>query len=131
MKATFRVLSVGSEESIRTTYGALFGRPEYELITATKYRELFAIPAHEDIQIAVLNETLSREELVAVAQLIRWRWTPARILVVCSKVPPIDDALYDDRVVPGLPQELLFTAIARLADDHRRQLNRAIRLWEC
>jgi DNA-binding NtrC family response regulator len=130
MKATFRVLSVGSEESLRTTYGALFGRREYELITATKYQELFAIPAHEDIQIAVLNDTLSREDLAAVAQLIRGRWPPARILVVCTKVPPIDDALYDGRVLPGLPPEILFTAIARLADD-QRQLSRGLRLWEC
>jgi DNA-binding NtrC family response regulator len=130
MKANIRVLSVGSEESIRTMYGALFGRCEYELITAAKYRELFAIPAHEDIQIAVLNDTLSREELAAVAQLIRCRWPPARILVVCTKVPPIEDALYDDRVLPGLPPELLFATIARLADDPR-QLGRGLRLWEC
>jgi hypothetical protein len=82
------------------------------------------------IQIAVLNDTLSREDLAAVAQLIRRRWPPARILVVCTKVPPIDDALYDGRVLPGLPPEILFTAIARLADD-QRQLSRGLRLWEC
>ena len=130
MKATLRVLSVGSEESVRTTYGALFGRREYELITATTYRELFGIPAHECIRIAVLNHTLSREELAAAARLIRRRWPPARILVVSTKSPPIDDPLYDDRVSPGLPPELLFTAINRLVDGHQQQLSRRVRSWE-
>ena len=95
MKARFLVLSVGSEEFLRTIYGALFGRRQYELITATTYRELFAIPTRENIRIAVLNGTLSREELAAVAQLISWRWPPARILAVCTKAPLIDDVLYD------------------------------------
>jgi hypothetical protein len=32
--------------------------------------------------------------------------------------------------LPGLPPELLFATIARLADDPR-QLGRGLRLWEC
>ena len=115
MKATIRLLSVGSEESMRAIYCALFGRSEYELVTAVTYRELFAIPAHESFQIAVLNHTLAKEELAPVAQLVRSRWSSARILVVCADVPGIDDPLYDDRVVPGLTPELLFTVIDRLA----------------
>jgi DNA-binding response OmpR family regulator len=100
---------------MRAIYGALFGRSGYELVTAITYRELFAIPAHERFQIAVLNHTLSREDLASVAQLIRCRWSSARILVVCADVPRIDDPLYDDRVVPGLTPEMLFTVIDRLA----------------
>lgn len=122
MKTTLRVLCVGSEDSMRAIYGALFGQREYELITATTYRELCAIPAHENFQIAVLNHTLSREDLVAIAQLIRLCWPSSRILVVCAAAPLIDDALYDDRVLPGLAPELLFAAMEHLlSGQHKRR----------
>jgi hypothetical protein len=114
MKNTVRVLCIGLEESMRAMYCALFGRREYELITATTYRELCGISAHETFQIAVLNHTLSREENVAAAQLIRRQWPLAKILVVSAQTPRIDDALYDDRVGPGVPPDLLFAAIVGL-----------------
>ena len=131
MKATLRVLSVGSEESVRTTYGALFGRREYELITATTYRELFAIPAHECIRIAVLNHTLSREELAAAARLIRRRLAdqPGSSGALQKRHP---STTRSTMIVSrqGCPRRLLFTAIDRLVDGHQQQLSRRVRSWE-
>lgn len=123
MKATLRVLSIGSEDSMRTIYCALFGRREYELITATTYRELCAVPAHESFQIAVLNDTLSQEEIVDAAQLIRRRWSSARILVISTEVPSINDALYDDRIVAGVAPELLFATMDRIVGGQLKAAN--------
>lgn len=114
MKNTLRVLCIGSEESMRTMYCALFGRHEYELATAKSYRELCAVSAQETFHIAVLNPTLSREETEAAAQLIRRQWPLAKILIVSKGTPRIEDALYDDRVDPGVPPQLLFAAMAGL-----------------
>lgn len=117
MKTTLRVLCIGSEASMRTMYLALFGQRECELVTASTYRELCAISGHETFHIAVLNDSLSREEILGAAQLIRTRWPFAKVLVVSTEPPHIDDALYDDCVVPGMPNTL-FLAMLRLLKRH-------------
>lgn len=129
MKSTYQVLSIGAEDAPYRTYRALSGN-QYEFITAKAYRELLAVAANASIRVAVLNQTLSPDELVRAARVVRWRWPGARILVVRSGDPHIDDALYDDRVEPGLPPELLLASIDRAADRQWRETGR-MRLWEC
>jgi hypothetical protein len=113
MKTQIQVLSIGLEHAQGTTYSAS-SRHEYRFIAAKAYRELLAIGANENIRVAVLNPTLSRDELVRSARVVRWRWPRARILVVRAEKPHIDDGLYDDRVEPGPSPELLLAAINRI-----------------
>ncbi len=87
----------------------------YVLAVAQGYRDLYQADMHEGCEIAVLHQTLSQKELMEAAHFVRRRWPLARILLVRVEEWWIDDALYDDRVVPGVNPELLLAAVERLA----------------
>ncbi len=110
-----RVLSVGPVDRGIWIHDALSDEPNSRLTIATDYRQLWEIPPKEPIQVAILHDTLSSFELEAACCLIRRRWPHARIVIVRSGVGSLDDALYDDRVVPAVAPELLLTEIERLA----------------
>jgi hypothetical protein len=63
----------------------------------------------------VLLASLSEKEFVETAVFVRKRWPLARILIVRLEEWWIDDALYDERVVPDINPLSLLLAIERLA----------------
>jgi hypothetical protein len=65
-------------------------------------------------EVAVIEHIDTPSELDYVARLIRKRWPKARILILSCVTPPLDDALYDERVASSQLDELI-TGIARLA----------------
>jgi hypothetical protein len=115
MKSTLRILSIGSEEPIHKAYDIFLRQHQCELEAAATYRELCAISAPERCEVAVLYHSLSQNEMRQSAHFIRRRWPEARILVVRSEATCLEDALYDERVTPGVNPELLLAAIDRLA----------------
>jgi hypothetical protein len=76
---------------------------------------LWAIPKQESIQVVILHNTLSPFELEDASRFIRRRWPHARILILRRGVGFLDDALYDEHVVPTAAPEVLLAAIERLA----------------
>jgi hypothetical protein len=96
-------------------HDALLDGPNCRLSIAPDYRELWAIPKQESIQVVILHNTLSPFELEDASRFIRRRWAQARILVVRRGEGFLDDALYDDRLAPTVVPEVLLTAIERLA----------------
>jgi hypothetical protein len=62
----------------------------------------------------VLHDTFSSSELEDSCRFIRRRWPYAGILVVHRGEGFLDDALYDDRVVPNVAPEVLLSTIQRL-----------------
>jgi hypothetical protein len=109
-----RVLSVGPVDRGLWIHDALSDEPNSRLTIATDYRQLWEIPSLESVQVAILDDTLSTFELEAACRLIRRRWPPAKILVVSRRESLLEDALYDDRVVPTVTPTLIRTTIERL-----------------
>jgi hypothetical protein len=87
----------------------------YILAAAHGYRDLCQPEMREDCEVAVLHPTLSHSELIEVAHFIRRRWPRARIIMIRTEEWWIEDALYDDRVVPGVNPELLLATVDRVA----------------
>lgn len=122
MKSSLRILSIGVAEPMHVAYDIFLRLHRCELATAADYRELYAVPAEEKWEVAVLYHSLSQNEMRESAHLIRRRWPEARILIVRSETPCMDDALYDDRVVPGANPEVLLAVVDRLAGSRERKL---------
>lgn len=87
-----------------------------ELWLIPDYRGLWVMPDREAVHVAVLHDTLFPFELDEACRFIRHRWPMARILVVCTGKDFLDDALYDDRVMPGASAEVIVAAIENLLE---------------
>jgi hypothetical protein len=129
MKPIMHVLIIGVENAPDVTNNPA-SRREYRFIAAKASAELIAVTATESICVALLDAALPLNELARSAQAVRRRWPAARILVVRAEEPQIDDALYDERLEPGLSPELLLASIERIIDTHRHA-SESVRLWEC
>lgn len=129
MKPIMHVLMIGVETTPDATGHPPSGR-EYTFTAAKACAELVAVPATGSICAAVLNPALPPDELARCAQVVRWRWPTARILVVRAEGPPIEDALYDERLDPGLSPELLLAAVDGCIDI-KWPANERVGLWEC
>jgi hypothetical protein len=69
---------------------------------------------HEEYHIAVLHQTLASPELEEACRFIRHQWPHAGILVVRTGEDFLEDALYDDRVIPDVAEEVLLATIKQL-----------------
>jgi hypothetical protein len=115
MKSVVHVLSIGSVAPWDGSCDGCFEQRGFAVAVAEGYRELLQTVMGDEYEVAVLQEALSQEELLQVAHFIRRRWPAARILIIRQEEWWLDDALYDDRVVPDANPELLLSAVERLA----------------
>jgi hypothetical protein len=115
MKTVVHVLSIGSVAPSDVTYDRRLEERGFALAVAEGYRDLLGTVLEEGCEVAVLHQTLPEKELIEAAHFIRRRWPRARIVMVRAEEWWIDDALYDDRVVPDATPELLLSAVERLA----------------
>jgi hypothetical protein len=131
VKSNIRILSVGLEQSLDMVYGSiLMGRPCE--ITQVRHRgELDDIQTSQHYDVAVLGESLSKENLIETAHLVRHRWPRTYILAVSAKALHIDDDFYDDRILPGHGAKVLVAEVLRLMEVHDHQRGSADRRWEC
>jgi hypothetical protein len=119
---TFHILSVGPVDHNFVVHDVLLEAPNLRLSIVADYRELWEFPKQQAIHVVILHDTLSSFELEAACQLIRRAWPQAGILVVRSGEDFLDDALYDDRVMPAEAPEVLLTTIERLIGErHERR----------
>ena len=112
MADSLNILSVGYVALRDPVCDVLFELRNCRLSFATNYPELWAVTGHIDV--AILHPTLPASELGEAARLIRSRWPHARILVIRGDEGCLEDALYDDRLLPGPGGELLLSAIEQL-----------------
>jgi hypothetical protein len=130
MKPSVRILSVGLQQSLDMAYGALLvGRP-CEITRVLHRGDLDTMHASEDYDVAVIGEALSKKKLIETARLIRRRWRQANIVIVSAKPLDIEDALYDDRILPGYSAKVLVAEVLRLMDAYRRQRAGTGSVWE-
>jgi hypothetical protein len=115
VKTLFHVLSIGSEALSKRTYESCLNQRGHALAFVDGYKDLFQTEMNEGCEVAVLHQTLSEKELIEVAHFIRRRWPAARIVMVRAEEWWIDDALYDDRVLPDANPDVLVSAVEQLA----------------
>jgi hypothetical protein len=115
MKGRSHVLFVGAPGSSNMAHHWFLKQRGFVLAVVQGYRDLYQIDMHDGCEIAVLHQTLSEKELIEASHFVRRRWPLARILIVRPEQWWIEDALYDDRVVPGADPETLLAAVERLA----------------
>jgi len=110
------VLSVGQPEPGSLVREALRGATRFRLSTARDYRELWLASKYQAIHLAILHKSLGPFELEEAGQLIRRRCPHVAILVIRKGEGFLEDALYDDRVVPPVTPEGLLATIQKLAN---------------
>jgi hypothetical protein len=115
MKTKSQVLFIGKAGPLNPNHYSVLEERGYVLAVVPAYYELYKTETYDSCEIAVLLPTLSEAELMEAAHLVRRRWPAARILIVRTEEWWIDDALYDDRVIPSANPELLLSAVERLA----------------
>jgi hypothetical protein len=111
-----RILAVGSFASSNLVRDAILLRHRARLLVATNYRELCSLSSNEaeHVSVAVLEVSTSHGELLRKAEYVRRRWPDAPIVVVGSSAGPLEDPLYDDRVLPGITPTEMLAIIERL-----------------
>lgn len=114
MTKTIHVISVGSVAHGNMIHDVLLELMDFRLSVVTDYSRLWAIPKQEPIDIVVLHNTFSSSELEDFCRLIRRRWPHAGIVLVHRGESFLEDALYDDCVVPNVAPEVLLSTIQRL-----------------
>lgn len=114
MTGAIHVLSVGSLDLGSMVHDALLEAPGFQLSIAKGYLDLRAMHEHEDFQLAVLHQTLGSRDLEDTCRFIRHRWPQARILVIREGEDFLEDALYDERVIPPVAWEILIVTIQQL-----------------
>jgi hypothetical protein len=127
MTLTLRILSIGGCDPIHSAYDSFLKQHHCDISAVTTYAELCAMSMRVSWDIAVLLSTLSRKDLQESAHLVRRRWPSARILVIRADAQSLDDALYDDRVPPGVNPEVLLAAIHCLVGNQRRAIVQGLR----
>jgi hypothetical protein len=78
------VLSVGPMDFGCMVHDALLDGPNSLLSIAPDYRDLWANPKQESIQVVILHNMLSPFELEDASRFIRRRWPRAKILILRS-----------------------------------------------
>lgn len=114
MPRAIHVLSVGPVALGNMVHDVLLELPHFRLSIATDYARLWAIPKHERIDVVILHNTFSSSEVEDSCRFIRRRWPHARILLLHWDESFLEDALYDDRLVPNVDPEVLLSTIQRL-----------------
>lgn len=114
MSPTIHVLSVGTEEAVQQACMVFLERHGCVVATTKGCRGLCQGCHEEEYDVALLQVTLSPHDLQEAARLIRQRWPKAQILLIRREAWCIEDALYDDRVEPGINPERLLSTIRRV-----------------
>jgi len=114
-----RCLSVGRIEPPTLIDNLMLDQSAFAISITRDYRELWVRSKHELIQIALLHNSLCSFELVEAARLIRIRWPDAKILIIRSGEVSLERNLYDDRLHPPVPPDVLAERISELANEFR------------
>jgi hypothetical protein len=117
---TLHVLSIGSQDTGALVRDVLVLRTRCRLYVATSTWDLSVVLGSEEVDVAILHNTISLRQMRVFAAYIRRRWPCARILLIETKKENLDYRIYDERIASGVPPETLLAAIERLGACARR-----------
>ena len=110
---TLHIVSIGSPESNEFVRDSLVSRAKCRLTAVASVWDLSALSAGK-LDIAILHHSVSNSELRSCATYIRHHWPSARILLLHSDAEVLDDALYEERMLPDSSAERFSSMIERL-----------------
>jgi hypothetical protein len=100
------------------SYRALvMSRSHYTVVTASNYRGVFNLRDEGKVLLAVLSSSLGQMALRAAAEFVRRQWPSARILILGSANPRLDDSLYDEEVDCRFQPREFLNVLERLRKD--------------
>ncbi len=120
MITTLHVLSIGAQDTYAFVRDALVLRTRCRLYVASSTWDLSVVLGSEEIDVAILHNTLTPQQLCVFAAYIRRRWPYARILLMKPKDERADYAMHDERLAPGVSPKIFLAAIERLSACSRR-----------
>lgn len=104
------ILSIGQCKPCHTLSDELLDIPGFKVSSVLDYRELIQtiryVPA-----LVLVHDSLQPVELEDACRLVRQNWRFARILVIRDGEEFLEDALYDDRVLPDISGKDLIVKI--------------------
>jgi DNA-binding response OmpR family regulator len=116
-----RILSIGQDKQLLDTRSLLFQKAHCHVNTALDYQQVYALPDCDEFAVVVVGQMDPASKLRELTQLIRRRWPRTRIVILSQSPPPLEDALYDDRVDALHPGELV-ARVVRLAQEAAARL---------
>jgi len=126
MSRTLHVVSVGPIAASDAVCEALLEARDCRLSLATSYCDLWKVA--RDVDVVLFRQLLFARELREPARFVRHNWPNARILVVCETTEDLQDALYDEQLLPDEIPKVLIAAIEsiRAKTDGTETLNKSI-----
>ena len=100
----------------------LLSAADYYVTAVFDVRQLFELRLEKPVAFAVLNDLLGAFGLRAAAQSVRRQWPLARILVIGSAAPTLEDHLYDETISHQHEKDGLLDALRLLKKDSWSQL---------
>lgn len=113
-----RILLVDAARALHELHLALLRSIPAFVETLPSCADMYLHQEHGYALVILVLHSNSRE-MAEAAQFVRRRWTAARILLLESESPLIDDWLYDERVEPHLHPATVREAAIRLLTKER------------
>lgn len=120
MITTLHVLSIGAQDTYAFVRDALVLRARCRLYVASTTWDLSVVLGSEEIDVAILHNTLTPQQLCVFAAYIRRRWPYAKLLLMKPKDERADYFMYDERLAPGVSHKIFLAALERLSACSRR-----------
>jgi hypothetical protein len=117
-----RILSIGQDNQLFDTRSLLFQKAHCHINTALDYQQVYALPDCDEFAVVAVGQMDPASKLRELTQLIRRRWPRTRIVILSQSPPPLEDALYDDRLDALHPGELV-AGVVRLAQEAAARLS--------
>jgi len=111
------VLLVEPAMTPRSERDTLLGTTNCCVTSVRDVREMFNLRLEKPIVFAVLNDLLGTFDLRAAAESVRRQWPAAKILIIGSAVPTLEDHLYDDAISHRHDEKELLSALQALLDN--------------
>jgi hypothetical protein len=121
MTEDLHILAVGPASLGFIVRDALRNRLRSRFSNVDDLRQLWLVPRGDFVDVAILDATLAPPDLQDASRLIRRQWPAARILVLNADSESLDDALYDERMMPAVTPAALLAAIQRLTGRLRQE----------
>ncbi len=120
MISTLRVLYVGSVATGVIVRDSLLGRSKCRLYVASSTWDVCVLLSTGEIDVAILDSTLSSTQMRTLSAHVRDRWPAAQILLMARGEAGALCNTYDERISPGASLPTLLSSIERLAACARR-----------
>ena len=120
MISTLHVLSIGSDASGAKIRDSLLGRSKCRLYVASSKWDISVLLGASEIDVAVVDDTHSRQRATVLSAYIRQRWPSAKLLLIASAAGRSTCNMCDERISPSASGQAILAAIERLAACARR-----------